>query len=161
MCLIYQFISSVCMHLFGRWCHDRHIWFQIYFCLRCHKTGLQIHVAVRNVNESRSRQVSKFFLALENYKYPKMTLGHTSALHYMLWTTRCVWLRDREWPAGHPGKDSGNCLWSSMSWVACYWHRLLWRIVRLLKALLSCSRVHCLVHWHQWPSFTVLQPRPI
>jgi len=27
----------------------------------------------------------------------------------------------------------------------------------LLKALLSCSRVHCLVRSHRWPSFTLLQ----
>jgi len=85
-----------------------------------------------------------------------MTLGHTQ-----LWTTRCVWLPDRGWPARHSVKDGGNCLWSLLSWVACRRHCLLWCIACLLKAMLSCSRVHCLMRSDHWPSFTALQPRPI
>jgi len=55
------------------------------------------------------------FLEVE---YREMTLGHTQCT----WRTRSVWLPDRGWPDGHPGKegkDGGNCLWSPMLWVAC------------------------------------------
>ena len=33
---------------------------------------------------------------------------------------------DRGWPAAHPAKDHGNCLWSRL-WVVCHRHRLLRR----------------------------------
>jgi len=44
-----------------------------------------------------------------------MTLGHTQCT----WTMQFVRLADRGWPAGDPGKDGGNCLWSLVLWVAC------------------------------------------
>jgi len=52
------------------------------------------------------------FLEVE---YREMTLGHTQCA----WKTRSVWMPDRGWLAGHPGKDGSNCLWSPVSWVAC------------------------------------------
>jgi len=52
------------------------------------------------------------FLEVE---YREMTLGHT----HCTWTTQSIWLPDRGWLAGHPGKDGSNCLWSLVSWVAC------------------------------------------
>ena len=92
------------------------------------------------------------FLEVECWE---ITLGHTQCA----WTTQSVWLSDSGWPAGHPGKDGGNCLWSLVGGL--HRHSLVWRIVCLLEATLSCSHLHCLVRGHQWPSFTALQPRPI
>jgi len=97
-----------------------------------------------------------------------MILGH-STFHYMLWvrTTRNVWLPD-------PGPDDQLATPEKMAATAFEVSRHGWPVastafydvtacvcvVRLIKALLSCSRVQFLVRSHQWPSFTALQPQP-
>jgi len=78
---------------------------------------------------SLNRDKSQIFFLHSRIKfveveYREMTLGHTQCT----WMTQSVWLPDRGWPAGHPGKDGGKCHWSLGR------HCLLWRVVRLLKA---------------------------
>jgi len=96
----------------------------------------------------------KFF----EFEYPELTLGHT----WCTWTTRSIWLPDRGWPYGHPLRERRWQL-PLKSYVVggVHGHCLLWHVVCLLQALLSCSLVHCLLCSHQWPSFTALQPHPV
>ena len=98
-----------------------------------------IETSLDREDESRnffSRSRIKFL----KVRYREMTLGHTQCA----WTTQSIWLPDRGWLAGHPGKDGGNCLWSLVCVVGGLHLRcLLWCIVRLLKALVHVYTVSC------------------
>ena len=83
-------------------------------CEQCDSPVRKFVENTSDVNECRSRGVSNIFSRARELNFSKSSilkwqLGH-SMLHYMLWTTRSMWLRDPgPWRlTGHHGKDGGT-----------------------------------------------------
>ena len=107
-----------------------------------------IETSLDREDESRnffSRSRIKFL----KVRYREMTLGHTQCA----WTTQSIWLPHCGWPAGIPGKTAATAF---EVWCRGWPAPALSFMMRCLSSEGNCSCVHCLLHWHQWPSFSAL-----